>query len=105
MVPIHKHWDADSARLQILQRDKITQLVIFFGNFQHGSCMNIELKAMDVYETSHRSTTSLVRIVDAKFALPKSAEDETRDFICLDMPEMPTEHDDITIGFEQEEGE
>jgi hypothetical protein len=50
-----------------------------------------------------------VRIVDAKFAMPKSkAEGEAgvdHEFVCLDMPEYPAEHDDITIIFDTEDGE
>ena len=45
-----------------------------------------------------------MRIVDAKFALPKSESDPARDFVGLDMPEYPGEHDDIVIGFDNDQG-
>lgn len=64
------------------------------------------LKTTDVFETSNKSGMFQLRIVDAKFALPKSHDgDENDDFICLDIPEYASEHDDITITFDDEEGE
>ena len=45
-----------------------------------------------------------MRLVDAKFALPhkddKQPRTEEHQFTCLDLPEYPGEHDDITIGFD-----
>lgn len=81
------------------------QLVIFFDSFSHGRCMNFNLKGTDVFESLTRSGKYSVRIVDAKFALPKGQEDETREFVCLDMPDYPGEHDDITITFNSNEGQ
>ena len=104
-MPIHKRWEASIVRLQVLRRDKSMQLAAYFKDFAHGTCLNFELKAMDVLEVSSRSGAFLLRIVDAKFALPKGKDDPNRDFLCLNMPEYPTEHDDVTIGFESEEGE
>lgn len=103
VVPLHKHWEATSVRLQILQRDKVIQLAAFFVDFPHGSCMNLELKPTDVFESSSRSGSFLLRIVDAKFPMPKSGDLPNRDFVCLDIPEYPGEHDDITLGFDSEE--
>lgn len=108
VVPIYKKWDAASTRLQIVQREKVIQLVAFFENFSHGDCMNFALKSTDVFETSNRSGKYSLRIVDAKFAMPKSRGEEEgavgHEFVCLDMPEYPGEHDDITIVFEAESG-
>ncbi|KAL9127535.1 MAG: hypothetical protein Q9217_003603 [Psora testacea] len=101
-VPLYKHWEADFARIQILRQDKTIQLLAFFKDFSHGACMNFVLKVTDVFETSTKSGQYLLRIVDAKFALPKRSDDPTREFVCLDMPEYPSEHDDITIGFHDE---
>ena len=67
--------------------------------------MNFVLKETDFFEIFARSGQSFLRIVDAKFALPKSETDPARDFVCLDMPEYPGEHDDITIGFDSQQGE
>jgi hypothetical protein len=109
VVPIYKKWDAASTRLQVVQKEKVIQLVAFFENFSHGDCMNFALKSTDIFEASGRNGKFSVRIVDAKFAMPKSkAEGEAgvdHEFVCLDMPEYPAEHDDITIIFDTEDGE
>ncbi len=103
-LPLHKQWEATSARLQVINQDKVFQLVVFLKNFSHGACMNFVLKVTDVFEIFSKSAMFFLRIVDAKFAMPKGEEDQTRDFICLDLPEYPGEHDDITIGFDNEQG-
>lgn len=66
--------------------------------------MNFVLKVTDSFETFARSGLFFLRIVDAKFALPKGESDAARDFVCLEMPEFPGEHDDIIIGFVNEQG-
>lgn len=104
VVPIYKRWEVNSVRLQIIRQNKVVQLVGFFRDFAHGSCMNFALKSTDVFESLTRSGIHCIRIVDAKFALPKTGEDGNKDFVCLDLPEYPGEHDDITIGFEDEAG-
>lgn len=104
VVPLHKRWEASTPRLQIIKQDKSVQLVVFFKDFSHGACMNFFLKVTDVFDTFARSGGFFLRIVDAKFALPKGDSDPARDFVCLDMPEYPGEHDDITIGFDNDQG-
>lgn len=105
VVPLQKKWAAASTRLQILQKEPHSvQLAVFFKAFDHGTCMNFVLKGTDVFETSSKSGSFFLRIVDAKFALPKGPEDPERDFICLDDMEYPSEHDDIIIAFDNEEG-
>lgn len=104
VVPISKRWEASLTRLQIVKQDKTVQLVAFFKDFAHGSCMNFVLKGTDVFETFSRSGTFYLRIVDAKFALPKSDDDSSREFVNLDTPEFPGEHDDVTIEFDTEAG-
>ena len=107
VVPIYKKWDASTTRLQIIQRKSVVQLLAFFENFIHGHCMNFALKSTDVFETSSKSGKFAVRIVDAKFALPKTDAHEGAGidgrFVCLD-PEYPGEHDDIVIVFDSEPG-
>ena len=103
-LPLHKQWEANSARLQVINQDKVFQLVVFFRDFSHGACMNFVLKVTDVFEIFSKSAMFFLRLADAKFALPKGEEDKTRDFVCLDLPEYPSEHDDITIGFDSEQG-
>jgi hypothetical protein len=108
VVPIYKKWDAATTRVQVLQKEKVVQLVAFFENFSHGECMNFALKSTDIFETSSRGGKFSLRIVDAKFAMPKErGEGEVgtgAGFVCLDMPEYPGEHDDITIFFENDAG-
>lgn len=104
MVPIYKKWEASLARVQIVRQEKIVQLLAFFGEFQHGTCMNFVLKSTDIMEPFGRSGKFGIRMVDAKFALPKKDQDPGADFVCLDMPEYPIEHDDIAISFETEAG-
>ena len=105
VVPMHKRWEASTPRLQIVKQDKTVQLVAFFKDFSHGTCMNFALKMTDSFETFARSGVSFLRIVDAKFSLPKDESNPARDFVCLDMPDFPSEHDDIVIGFDNEQGE
>ena len=104
VVPIYKKWEANLARIQIVKQEKIVQLVAFFSEFQHGTCMNFILKSTDHIESFGRSGKFGIRIVDAKFALPKKDGDPASNFVCLDMPEYPIEHDDLTITFDSEVG-
>ncbi|CAG8938588.1 unnamed protein product [Penicillium salamii] len=102
MVPIYKKWEASLARVQIVRQEKVVQLLAFFGEFQHGTCMNFVLKGTDIMESFGRSGKFGIRMVDAKFALPRKDEDPVSNFVCLDMPEYPIEHDDIAITFDTE---
>lgn len=139
VVPIYKKWEAQGTRVQILKQGNVVQLAAFFpADFSHGRCMNFVIKEMDVFETVVRNGGKYgVRIVDAKFALPRPLSSATTAavgphyntqspatvknnkersfdealkaqgpgeemFCCLDMPDYPGEHDDITIWFEDE---
>ncbi|KAK2599004.1 hypothetical protein QQS21_005538 [Conoideocrella luteorostrata] len=108
VVPIHKKWEAGFTRIQVIrQGDKQLQLLAFFEDFQHGHCMNFVLKGTDVYETFQRGSKAGLRFVDAKFPLPRLPADKDGDyddmaFVCLDLPDLPGEHDDISIMFEKE---
>ncbi|KAJ5300403.1 uncharacterized protein N7443_005405 [Penicillium atrosanguineum] len=102
VVPIYKKWEASLARIQIVRQEKVTQILVFFADFHHGTCMNFVLKGTDHIESFNRSGKFGLRIVDAKFALPKKDDDPSSDFVCLDMPEYPIEHDDIAIAFDTE---
>ena len=104
VVPIYKKWEASAARLQIVQLDKVLQLIVYCKDFSYGTCMNFVLKTTDNFESLCRSEQYYLRIVDAKFALPKKSTEPNHQFVCLDMPEYPSEHDDITIAFESEAG-
>ncbi|KAL2258253.1 hypothetical protein VTK26DRAFT_8515 [Humicola hyalothermophila] len=111
VVPIHKKWEAGATRVQVVQQDGVSQLLAFFEDFSHGQCMGFHLKGTDVYESFSRGGGKAgLKIDDAKFPLPKvlpadaegaqAAADAA--FLCLDLPELPGEHDDISIVFDSE---
>ncbi|KAM7202171.1 hypothetical protein V8F33_002888 [Rhypophila sp. PSN 637] len=110
VVPIHKKWEAGSTRIQIVQQDGAMQLLAFFDNFSHGQSMGFTLKGTDVFESFTRGGKAGLKIDDAKFPLPKvlAADNDSAQaaaetaFVCLDLPELPGEHDDITILFDSE---
>ncbi|KZL64956.1 hypothetical protein CI238_07090 [Colletotrichum incanum] len=107
VVPIHKKWEAGLTRIQVVQQGSIIQLLAFFPEFHHGQCMNFQLKGTDVYEMFSRSSKAGIKFVDAKFPLPRmpNGSDGPSDdmgFICLDLPDLPGEHDDISLLFENE---
>ena len=101
---VHKRSEANSARVLVLKHNKMIQLVGFFKDYSLGSCMNFVLKVTDNLEIFSRSGGFFLRINDAKYCLPRGEAQANRDFVCLEMPEYPAEHDDITIGFETESG-
>ncbi|KAI6779593.1 uncharacterized protein J7T54_008211 [Emericellopsis cladophorae] len=110
VVPIHKKWEASYTRIQLVKQDDKLQLLAFFEDFHHGHCMGFVLKGTDVYETFNRSNKSGLRFIDAKFPLPRLPVDKDGDyddmaFVSLDLPDLPGEHDDISITFENETGE
>jgi hypothetical protein len=119
VVPIYKKWEAQTPRLQILTQGggQVIQLAAFFHDFSHGDCMNFALKRTDNFETSSKGGKFYIRIVDAKFALPRKTGEKAREeaeeteggreggWVCLDMPDFPGEHDDILIAFDTEQGE
>ncbi|KAL3479063.1 hypothetical protein BJX99DRAFT_90253 [Aspergillus californicus] len=104
VVPITKKWESSMARIQIVRHDKVVQLLAFLNDFSHGKCLNFVLKSTDTIENINRSGKFCVRIVDAKFALPNTDDDPSSAFVCLDMPDYPSEHDDIAIAFDSEAG-
>lgn len=104
VVPIYKKWEAPLARVQVVQQEKVIQLVAFFSDFSHGKCMNFVLKSTDLLELYNRAGKFGIKIVDAKFALPKTDDDPNSGFVCLDLPDYPMEHDDIAIMFDTETG-
>ncbi|KAJ2897293.1 uncharacterized protein MKZ38_004804 [Zalerion maritima] len=106
VVPIHKKWEAGETRIQLVEQDQQIQILAFFEDFSHGHCMNFVLKSTDLYENFSRSSKSGLRIVDAKFPLPRMTEEagEEASFVCLDSPDYAGEHDDISILFEKDAG-
>jgi hypothetical protein len=109
VVPIYKRWEANNVRLQVVEQENVVQLLAFFEDFSHADCMNFPLKSMDVFEKVEKGGKAAIRLVDAKFWLPPEekkgeVKGEARKFVCLDMPEYPGEHDDITISFDSQAG-
>ncbi|KAK5663649.1 hypothetical protein OQA88_4080 [Cercophora sp. LCS_1] len=110
VVPIHKKWEAGETRIQVVQQDGVLQLLAFFDDFTHGKSMGFTLKGTDVFESFGRGSKAGLKIVDAKFPLPKPQAADVDDaqttseacFVCLDLPELPGEHDDISILFDSE---
>ncbi|PWY77059.1 hypothetical protein BO70DRAFT_409549 [Aspergillus heteromorphus CBS 117.55] len=102
VVPITKKWESSLARIQVIKRERVVQLVAFLNDFHHGRCLNFVLKGTDTLESFGKSGKFGVRIVDAKFALPKTDDDPSSQFVSLDTPEYPMEHDDISIAFDSE---
>ncbi|KAJ4290693.1 hypothetical protein N0V88_006441 [Collariella sp. IMI 366227] len=110
VVPIHKKWEAGATRIQVVQYDGVSQLLAFFEDFSHGKCMGFHLKGTDVFESFSRGGKAGLKIDDAKFPLPKMLHAEADGaqqaadaaFLCLDLPELPGEHDDISILFDNE---
>jgi hypothetical protein len=124
VVPIYKKWEATKVRIQILTLGNVTKIAAFFEDFSHADAMVFQIKAADTFEKAKgdKQAKYCVKFVDAKFSLPKKekenegADDELpsdsqtwgkgvrRKYINLEGLEYAGEHDDITIGFETEEG-
>ncbi|KAK8088378.1 hypothetical protein PG997_003339 [Apiospora hydei] len=107
VVPVYKKWESGMARIQVVQQEKTIQLLAFFQDWHHGQAMGFVLKGTDVYEVFGKGNKAGLKMVDAKFPLPKVPEegrDKTDDmaFVSLDMPDYAGEHDDISIVFEDE---
>lgn len=102
VVPVHKRLETHLARIQIIKNERAMQLVVFLPDSGHGRCMNFELRSTDVYEPFHKHGKFGVRFVDAKFAMPKGANQADWDYVCLDMPEYAGEHEDVVVGFDTE---
>ncbi|KAI9672366.1 MAG: hypothetical protein M1817_003388 [Caeruleum heppii] len=104
VLPMHKKWDNGAARMQVLKRGQTTHLVAFLRDGSHGRCMSSLLKSTDVFEGYSKSSKYFIRFVDATFALPEDDSTPSSAYVCLDDPPYPDEHDDISIGFDHEEG-
>jgi hypothetical protein len=124
VVPIYKKWEATKVRIQILTLGNVTKIAAFFEDFSHADAMVFQIKAADTFEKAKgdKAAKYCVKFVDAKFSLPKKEKEHEggdeegqsdsqvwgkgvrRKYINLEGLEYAGEHDDITIGFETEEG-
>lgn len=125
VVPIYKKLETNKVRLQILTQGSVMQIAAFFEDFAYADAMVFQVKPSDVFEKAKNDKGGkyCVKLVDAKFTLPGKekeqdgvVEDEggmdgvwprgvQRRFVNLEGLEYAEEHDDITIGFDREEGE
>nr|POE68834.1 hypothetical protein CFP56_66848 [Quercus suber] len=122
VVPIYHKWTAADVRLQIVAQDTVIKVVAFMEGFSHADAMLIQVKSMDVFETikgDGKGKKWALKMVDAKFSLPTREERKEKEspstdsdahtvqrrFVNLEGLEYAGEHDDITIGFDTEDGE
>jgi len=115
VVPIHHKWQASKVRLQVVVKSGIVQVLAFMEDFSHADAMCFQVKSTDTYESvkgDGKGKKWAVKMKDAKFSLPRREKSEVdveervrRRFVNLEGLEYAEEHDDITIGFETEQGE
>lgn len=126
VVPIYHKWTATQVRIQIVQRAavgggaSITQVLAFMEDFSHADALCFAVKSTDVFESvkgDGKGKKWAVKMVDAKFALPPGRDKEKKEesdvekldglrwrFVNLEGMEYAADHDDITVGFETQEG-
>jgi len=117
VLSLHRRLDAGAARVAVVRcdRSRVCQVLAFFEEGAGpAEALGFVVRAVDVFERVEGKGKGRfgVRLVDAKFCLPppvEKGEDEEarvrRRFVCLDLPESPREDDDVTIAFEDEQGE
>ena len=128
VVPIYKKWEANKVRLQVVTHSSVVQVLAFMEDFSHADAMCFQVKSTDKFEAvkgDGKGKKWAVKMVDAKFSLPhveKEKEDGKggeeaeltgealaervqRRFVNLEGLDYAEEHDDITVGFETQEGE
>ena len=114
VVPIYKKWEASNVRLQVVSKDTVFQILAFMEDFSHADAMCFQVKSTDNIEKvkgdgKHKKWA--IKLVDAKFSLPSQEKGEMdteealrRRFVNLEGLDYAEEHDDITIGFDTEDG-
>lgn len=118
VVPIYHKWAASDVRIQIVAnaQNTVIQLLAFMEDFAHAEALCFQVKTTDVFETikgDGKNKKWAIKMVDAKFTLPpiqgkdeqfSPEEKAKRRFVNLESLEYAQEHDDITVGFETQEG-
>jgi len=118
VVPIYHKWAASNVRIQIVAnaQNTVIQLLAFMEDFAHAEALCFQVKTTDVFETikgDGKNKKWAIKMVDAKFTLPapqgkdeqfSPEEKATRRFVNLEGLDYAQEHDDITVGFESQEG-
>jgi len=114
VVPIYHKKQASKVRLQLVTQGSITKVLAFMEDFSQADALCFQLKSTDTFETvkgDSKGKKWAVKMVDAKFSLPKQEKGEIdpeervrRRFVNLEGLDYAEEHDDITVGFDTEEG-
>lgn len=114
VVPIYKKWEASNVRLQVVSQGTVVQVMAFMEDFSHADAMCLQVKSTDVFESvkgDSKGKKWAVKMVDAKFSLPRAEKGDLdeeekfqRRFVNLEGLDYAEEHDDITVGFDTEEG-
>lgn len=124
VVPIYKKLEATKVRIQIVTHGGVVQILAFFEDFVHADAIAFQIRSTDTFEKAKgdKGAKYCVRLVDAKFSLPRKEKDSEVDdgegpsesqfwgkgvkrrFVNLEGLDYAEEHEDITIGFELEEG-
>jgi hypothetical protein len=125
VVPIYHKWTATNVRIQVVANasNSVVQLLAFMEGFAQAEALCFQIKSTDVFEAvkgDGKNKKWAVRMVDAKFTLlppPNAAatasgreqeipaeERAKRRFVNLEGLDYAQEHDDVTVGFESQEG-
>lgn len=121
VISIQKKVEATATRIQVLSHGNHTQLMASFEGFAHADAMIFQIKSSDTFEKvkGDKGSKHSVKLVEAKFTLPKERPDEPegesplagaidwptrRKFVNTEGLEYAEEHDDITISFDHEQG-
>ena len=74
---VAKHLESKEARVQIVERERVVQLIAFFHGYVLADSMNFELKRTDRFDqTDGKGSGFGIKLIDAKFVLPGSGKDD-----------------------------
>jgi hypothetical protein len=125
VVPIYHKWTATNVRIQVVANatNSVVQLLAFMEDFAQAEALCFQIKSTDVFEAvkgDGKNKKWAVKMVDAKFTLlppPNAAaaasgreqemraeERAKRRFVNLEGLDYAQEHDDVTVGFDFQEG-
>ncbi|KAL4794305.1 hypothetical protein BDV19DRAFT_399473 [Aspergillus venezuelensis] len=104
LLPLTKKWDTNITRVQVVKQRNKVQIVAFFYQFARWKTLKFLISIVDEFEKVEQKGEYGILIKDAKYAPP---QDDTKPpgYVCLSELEYPTEHDDITIFFEDAAGQ
>lgn len=117
VVSIHHKWNASNVRLQVVSQGSVVKVLAFMEDFSHADALCFQVKPSDVFENvkgDNKNKKWAIKMKEAKFSLPgqkegkedvDTEEKSRRRFVNLEGLDYAEEHDDITVGFDTEEGE